>query len=62
VPKRYHTSPQIMVAPELGEPLLLYIAATTDVMSVVLVTERSEPRQHQEPNGTSASGSRSDKD
>jgi hypothetical protein len=47
--KRYLTSLPIMVAPEPGEPLLLYITATAKPMSLVLVTERPEPRQHQEP-------------
>jgi hypothetical protein len=37
--KRYLTSPPVMVAPELVEPLLLYIMATTNAMSMVLVTE-----------------------
>jgi hypothetical protein len=37
--KRYLTSPPVMVAPELVEPLLLYIVATTNAMSMVLVTE-----------------------
>jgi hypothetical protein len=43
----------------LGEPLLLYIAATTEAMSMVLITERSELPQHQKPKGTSAASSRS---
>jgi hypothetical protein len=38
--KRYLTSPPIMVAPALREPLLLYIAATPRTASVVLVVER----------------------
>jgi hypothetical protein len=45
--KRYLTSPQIMVAPEPSETLLLYIAATTDAVSMVLVTERMEQRRPQ---------------
>ena len=32
----------ILVPPTDGEPLLLYIAATTQVVSVVLVVEREE--------------------
>jgi hypothetical protein len=32
-----------MMALEPGEPLLLYIVATTEVMSMVLVTEQQEP-------------------
>jgi hypothetical protein len=46
-----------MVAPEIGEPLLLYIAATTEVVSMVLIAERSELPQHQKPKGTSAASS-----
>jgi hypothetical protein len=38
--KRYLTSPPIMVAPTLREPLLLYIAATPRTASAVLVAER----------------------
>jgi hypothetical protein len=41
--KRYLTSPPVMVAPEPGEPLLLYIAATSEAMSMVLVAERPDP-------------------
>jgi hypothetical protein len=43
--KRYLTSPPILVAPEPGEPLLLYIVAIADAVSMVLVTERPEPHQ-----------------
>jgi hypothetical protein len=32
----------ILVPPAIGEPLLLYIAATTQVVSTVLVVERAE--------------------
>jgi hypothetical protein len=32
----------ILVPPATGEPLLLYIAATTQVVSAVLVVERAE--------------------
>jgi hypothetical protein len=46
-----------MVAPELSEPLLLYIIAIADVMSMVLVVERPEPLQPQAPKGASACGS-----
>jgi hypothetical protein len=38
--KRYLTSPPVKVAPEPGEPLLLYIVATSEAVSMVLVTER----------------------
>ena len=38
--KSYLASPPILVAPMEKEPLLLYIAATTQVISAVLVAER----------------------
>jgi hypothetical protein len=47
-----------MVAPEPDEPLLLYIVATADVVSMVLVAERPEPRQQKEPKAEEAAGSR----
>jgi hypothetical protein len=37
--KRYLTSPPVMVASEPGEPLLLYITATAEAVSMVLVIE-----------------------
>jgi hypothetical protein len=46
--KRYLTSPPVMVALEPGEPLMLYITATAEAMSMVLVAECSEPPQPQE--------------
>ena len=36
-------SAPILVAPEQGEPLLLYIATNNHVVSVALVVEREEP-------------------
>ena len=36
------TRPPILVPPSNGEPLLLYIAATMQVVSVALVVEREE--------------------
>ena len=36
-------SAPILVAPEWGEPLLLYIVANNHVVSAVLVIEREEP-------------------
>jgi hypothetical protein len=36
------STPQVLVAPKEKEPLLLYIAATHQVVSTVLVVERSE--------------------
>jgi hypothetical protein len=47
-----------MVAPEPSEHLMLYIAATTEVISMVLVAERLEPKQSQALKGAPAIGSR----
>jgi hypothetical protein len=55
--KRYHTSPQVIVAPEPSEPLLLYIAATSEAMSMVLVTEQPGPHNTHELGSSSANGS-----
>jgi hypothetical protein len=57
--KRYLTSPPIMVAPEPGEPLLLYIATTVEAVSMVLVAERPKLLLPQASKGvaTSRSGS-----
>ena len=41
--KSYLASPPILVAPVDKEPLLLYIAATNQVVSTVLVVERDAP-------------------
>jgi hypothetical protein len=54
--KRYLTSPQVMVAPEPGEPLLLYIVATSEAVSMVLVAERSDSHSTHEL-GSSSAGS-----
>jgi hypothetical protein len=44
--KQYLTSLPVLVAPDPGETLFLYLAATTEVISMVLVAERSEqPKQ-----------------
>jgi hypothetical protein len=43
-----------MVAPEPGEPLLLYIVATSEVVSMVLVTERPNPYNLHELGSSSA--------
>jgi hypothetical protein len=40
--KQYLTSLPVLVTPDLGETLFLYLAATTEVISMVLVAERSE--------------------
>jgi hypothetical protein len=42
--KHYLSSPPVIVAPELSEPLLLYIVATTEVVSMVLFIKRQESR------------------
>ena len=39
-------SAPILVAPEQGEPLLLYVAASNHMVSVTLVIEREEPGHH----------------
>jgi hypothetical protein len=57
--KQYLTSPPIMVAPEHGEPLLLYITATTEVVSMMLIVEQPEPRQPQALKGSLVANSRS---
>jgi len=41
--KDFLTSPPVLTAPEDGDVLLLYIAATTSVVSTILVVERDEP-------------------
>jgi hypothetical protein len=46
-----------MVSLESGEPLFLYVTATTEAMSMVLVAERPEPSQPQETKETSTDGS-----
>jgi hypothetical protein len=38
-------SPLIITAPTPEEPMLLYIAATTQVVSAALVVEREEPER-----------------
>jgi hypothetical protein len=40
--KKVLSTPPVLVAPKEREPLLLYIAATYQVVSTVLVVERSE--------------------
>ena len=40
------TSAPILVAPERGEPLLLYVVASNHVVSVTLVVKREEPGHH----------------
>jgi hypothetical protein len=48
-----------MVALEPSEPLLLYVTAIAEVVSMVLVTERSKPKQPQALKGAPTAGSRS---
>jgi hypothetical protein len=43
--KKVLSTPLVLVAPNEKEPLLLYIAATHQVVSTVLVVERSEERK-----------------
>jgi hypothetical protein len=57
--KRYLTSPPVMVAPEPSEPLLLYIVATLEAVSMVLVAERPDPHGLHEFGSSSVDGSRS---
>ena len=40
--KQHLTSLPILVAPELGETLFLYLAASAEAVSMVLVAERTE--------------------
>jgi hypothetical protein len=46
-----------MVAPEPSEPLLLYIVATSEAVSMVLVTELPDPHALHELRSSSADGS-----
>jgi dsDNA-binding SOS-regulon protein len=55
--KRYLTSPPVMVASEPDEPLLLYIAATLEAMSMVLVAKWFDPHAPHELESSSADGS-----
>jgi hypothetical protein len=40
--KQFLTSPPIMIAPQSGETLLIYIAATSRVVSTAIVIEHKE--------------------
>nr|CAH67296.1 OSIGBa0103O01.14 [Oryza sativa]CAH67380.1 OSIGBa0159F11.4 [Oryza sativa] len=44
--KAYLSSPPVLVAPEPDEPLLLYLAATPQVVSAALIVERDEGNSH----------------
>jgi hypothetical protein len=54
--KRHLTSPPVIVAPEPGEPLLLYIMATIKAGSMVLVAERLDPHNPYEPRSSFTNG------
>jgi hypothetical protein len=55
--KRYLTSLPVMVAPESGEPLLLYNVATSEPVSMVLVAEQLDPHAPHELGSSSVDGS-----
>jgi hypothetical protein len=55
--KRYLTSPRVMVAPEPDEPLLLYIMATSEGVSMMLVAEQPDPHDLHELGSSSVDGS-----
>jgi hypothetical protein len=55
--KRYLTSPRVMVAPEPDEPLLLYIVATSEGVSMMLVAEQPDPHDLHELGSSSVDGS-----
>ena len=40
------TSAPILIAPDFGEPLLLYVAASNHVVGAALLVEREEPGYH----------------
>jgi hypothetical protein len=56
--KQHLTSLPILVAPEPGETLYLYIAAAAEVVSMVLVAEKATPEGHRSENSEPASGAR----
>ena len=45
--KRILSSAPILAAPQVQEPMLLYLAATNRVVSIVIVVERKEEAQAQ---------------
>jgi dsDNA-binding SOS-regulon protein len=55
--KRYLTSPPVMVAPEPREPLMLYVVAIAEAVSMILVADQPESPQPQETKEASANGS-----
>jgi ribonuclease HI len=56
--KQHLTSLPILVTPELGETLYLYIAAAAEAVSMVLVAERATPEGQRPENSEPASGAR----
>ena len=56
--KKYLSSTPILVAPKPQEPLLLYLAATNQVVSAALVAQREVDEEARPPAGSDASGAR----
>jgi hypothetical protein len=57
--KKVLSTPPVLVAPKEKEPLLLYIAATYQVVSMVLVVEQSEEGKRTEFSGRFISSAKS---
>jgi hypothetical protein len=53
--KEYLASPPILVMPRTGEPLLLYVAAINQLVSVVLVVEQEEDPKVAKPKAVGCS-------
>ena len=49
--KKMLTTPSVLAAPTPKEPMLLYIAATSRVVSTVIVVERKEEAKHYQSRG-----------
>jgi hypothetical protein len=54
--KRYLSTPPVLVAPREAEPLFLYIAATNQTVSGVLVVERDRPCPNNKAPGSATGG------
>jgi hypothetical protein len=54
--KQYLTSLPVLVAPDPGETLFLYLAMTAEVISMVLVAERSDQLLQGAPAGPPVGG------
>ena len=52
--KQHLTSLPVLVAPEPGEPLFLYLAASAEAVSMVLVAERTEKTRQGDPRASPA--------